>query len=288
MALEDASHQIIADLLESRTGQSLGESRRWRISSALSGLFREFGIDNVDQLACLLERPGEHRLATRVVEALLNNETYFFRDHAYFATLANTVLPELQRKRADKKKITIWSAGCSTGQEVLSLAMTFAEQPGRWQDWTIEILGTDVSGKAVEQARSGVYSQFEIQRGISVAQMLNFFTETPKGWKVVERVQKMTRFEQQNILDFPPTPGKFDLVLCRNVLLYFDPDTRRQAFERLASATASDGMLMLGAGETVVGQTDRFEPASCGSAMYVHKAANSVASALGEAVSKVA
>ena len=140
MALEDASHQIIADLLESRTGQSLGESRRWRISSALSGLFREFGIDNVDQLACLLERPGEHRLATRVVEALLNNETYFFRDHAYFATLANTVLPELQRKRADKKKITIWSAGCSTGQEVLSLAMTFAEQPGRWQDWTIDIL----------------------------------------------------------------------------------------------------------------------------------------------------
>ena len=98
----------------------------------------------------------------------------------------------------------------------------------------------------------------------------------------------MTRFEQQNILDFPPTPGKFDLVLCRNVLLYFDPDTRRQAFERLASATASDGMLMLGAGETVVGQTDRFEPASCGSAMYVHKAANSVASALGGAVSKVA
>ena len=268
MAVEDASHQIIAELLQSRTGQTLSEGRRWRISTALSGLFREFGIDNVDQLACMLERPGEHRLATRVVEALLNNETYFFRDHAYFNTLANTVLPDLARKRADSRKLTIWSAGCSTGQEVLSLAMTFAEQPGRWQDWRIEILGTDVSGKAIEQARSGIYSQFEIQRGISVAQMLNFFTDTGSGWKVVDRIKAMTRFEQQNLLDFPPLPGRFDLVLCRNVLLYFDPQTRRSAFERLASATAGDGLLMLGAGETVVGQTDRFEPAACGAAMY--------------------
>ena len=151
MALEDASHVIIADLLNSRTGQTLSESRRWRISTALSGLFREFGIENVDQLACLLERPGEHQLATRVVEALLNNETYFFRDHAYFATLGNTVLPELAKKRANSKRLTIWSAGCSTGQEVLSLAMLFCEQPGRWADWTIELLGTDVSSKAIEQ-----------------------------------------------------------------------------------------------------------------------------------------
>ena len=288
MAIEDASHKIIADLLESRTGQTLSESRRWRISTALSGLFREFGIQNVDQLACMLERPGEHQLATRVVEAMLNNETYFFRDHAYFATLANTVLPELQRKRADSKRISIWSAGCSTGQEVLSLAMTLAEQPGRWQDWKIDILGTDVSGKAIAQARTGTYSQFEIQRGISVAQMLNFFTETKQGWKVADKVLDMTRFEQQNILDFPPMPGRFDLVLCRNVLLYFDPDTRRRAFDRLASATAPDGILMLGAGETVVGQTDKFEPASCGSAMYSPKPVSGVSSILSSTTSKVA
>ena len=268
MALEDASHVIIADLLNSRTGQTLSESRRWRISTALSGLFREFGIENVDQLACLLERPGEHQLATRVVEALLNNETYFFRDHAYFATLGNTVLPELAKKRANSKRLTVWSAGCSTGQEVLSLAMLFCEQPGRWADWTIELLGTDVSSKAIEQARSGIYSQFEIQRGISVAQMLNFFSETAKGWKVADRVMNMTRFEQRNILDYPPAPGRFDLVLCRNCLLYFDPDTRRTAFDRLANGIAPDGFLMLGAGETVVGQTDKFEPASCGSAIY--------------------
>ena len=288
MALEDASHDIIADLLNARTGQTLSESRRWRISSALSGLFREFGIDNVDQLACMLERPGEHRLATRVVEALLNNETYFFRDHAYFATLSNIVLPELAKKRADSRRISIWSAGCSTGQEVLSLAMTFCEQPGRWTDWTIEILGTDVSGKAIEQARTGTYSQFEIQRGISVAQMLNFFSETPRGWKVADKILSMTRFEQRNILDLPPAPGRFDLVLCRNCLLYFDPETRRSAFERLGSGIAPDGFLMLGAGETVVGQTDRFEPAPCGSAMYVPKIGNGVGSVLGSVLPRAA
>ncbi|MBX7539824.1 CheR family methyltransferase [Qipengyuania sphaerica] len=289
MALEDASHTIIADLLNARTGQTLTESRRWRISTALSGLFREFGIENVDQLACMLERPGEHRLATRVVEALLNNETYFFRDHAYFATLANTVLPELAKKRANTRKISIWSAGCSTGQEVLSLAMTFCEQPGRWQDWTIEILGTDVSGKAIEQARTGTYSQFEIQRGISVAQMLNFFTETPKGWKVADKVLSMTKFEQRNILDYPPSPGRFDLVLCRNCLLYFDPEVRRNAFDRLSGGIAPDGFLMLGAGETVVGQTDKFEPAPFGSAIYVPKtAASSVGTVLSGSLPKVA
>ena len=271
MALEDASHTIIADLLNARTGQTLTESRRWRISTALSGLFREFGIENVDQLACMLERPGEQRLATRVVEALLNNETYFFRDHAYFNTLTAVVLPELAHKRAASKKLSIWSAGCSTGQEVLSLAMLFCEQPARWADWTIEILGTDISGKAIEQARSGVFSQFEIQRGISVAQMLNFFTETPKGWAASKKVLDLTRFEQRNILDAPPAPRNFDLVLCRNCLLYFDPEVRRTAFDRLASGIASDGFLMLGAGETVVGQTDRFEPAECGSAIYAPK-----------------
>ncbi|MXO94892.1 methyltransferase domain-containing protein [Erythrobacter aquimaris] len=271
MAIDDASHRIIADLLASRTGQQLTENRRWRVSTALSGLFREIGIENVDQLACMLERPGEYRLATRVVEALLNNETYFFRDHVYFNTLANTVLPELAEKRASSRKLTIWSAGCSTGQEVLSLAMLFAEQAGRWQDWTIEIVGTDISGKAIEQAQSGVYSQFEIQRGISVAQMLNFFSEAQGGWKVCDKIKAMTRFERQNILDFPPKPGRFDLVLCRNVLLYFAPETRRSAFDKLASGLASDGLLMLGAGETVVGQTDRFEPSGHGSALYCPK-----------------
>ena len=268
MAVDDASHRIIGDLLAQRTGQQLTEGRRWRVSSALAGLFRECGIENVDQLACMLERPGEQQLATRVVEALLNNETYFFRDNAYFSVLANQVLPDLAQKRAATKRLSIWSAGCSTGQEALSLAMIFAEQPGRWQDWSIEIVGTDVSGKAIETARSGLYTQFEIQRGISVAQMLNFFAECKGNWQASDKIRSMTRFQQHNILDYPPSPGRFDLIMCRNVLLYFDPQTRSAAFDRLASGIANDGWLMLGAGETVVGQTEKFRPAECGSSLY--------------------
>ena len=268
MGVDDASHKIIADLLEQRTGQQLTENRRWRVSTALAGLFRELGLDNVDQLACMLERPGEHHLATKVVEALLNNESYFFRDHVYFAMLANQVLGDLASRRAGSKRLRIWSAGCSTGQEPLSLAMLFCEQPGRWQDWDIEILGTDISGKAIASAKTGCYTQFEIQRGISVAQMLNFFTETPRGWQANDKIGSMVRFQQHSILDHPPHPGQFDLVLCRNVLLYFDTDIRRTVFDRLASATASDGLLMLGAGESVVGQTERFEPSPWGSSLY--------------------
>lgn len=268
MALNDASHRIIADLLASRTGQELTESRLWRVPSALSSIFRERGISNVDQLVCLLANPGEHRLANEVVEALLNNETYFFRDHAYFGTLAHTVLPELARERAETRRLSIWSAGCSTGQEALSLAMMFAEQPARWAGWQIDILGTDVSNKAIATARSGLYTQFEIQRGISVAQMLNFFSETSGGWQANDKIRAMTRFQQHNVLDPAPAPARFDLVLCRNVLLYFDVPTRQRVFDRLSGALAPDGWLMLGAGETVVGQTERFEPATCGSALY--------------------
>lgn len=270
MALTDASHRIIADLLASRTGQELTESRLWRVPSALSGVFRERGISNVDQLVCLLANPGEHRLANEVVEALLNNETYFFRDHAYFSTLAHSVLPELARERAATRRLSIWSAGCSTGQEALSLAMMFAEQPARWTGWQIDILGTDVSGKAITTARTGLYTQFEIQRGISVAQMLNFFSERQGGWQADDRLRRMTRFQHHNVLDAVPAPARFDLVLCRNVLMYFDFATRQRVFDRLAGALNPDGWLMLGAGETVVGQIERFQPAACGSALYRH------------------
>ena len=268
MGLNDASIRIIADLLATRTGQQLTESRLWRVPSALASLFRERGISNVDQLVCLLADPRERGLAGEVVEALLNNETYFFRDHAYFATLSHQVLPDLARKRQATKRISIWSAGCSTGQEALSLAMLFAEQPSRWSDWTITITGTDVSPGAIESARRGLYSQFEIQRGISVAQMLTFFSETDEGWLADERLRRVIRFQQHNLLDAPPAPGQFDLVLCRNVLLYFDRATRARAFDRLSDALVPDGWLMLGAGETVVGQTERFEPARCGSSLY--------------------
>lgn len=273
MEVSDVSHRIVADLLLARTGQQLTESRRWRIATALSGIFRERGISNVDQLVCLLADPAEKKLAQEVVEALLNNETYFFRDRAMFDQLSEVVLPQLAKTRAGSKRLTIWSAGCSTGQEALTLAMLFAEQAQRWQDWRIEIVGTDISARAIATARSGLYTQFEIQRGLGVAQMLTWFDETPKGWRPRPELRKPLRFEQRNILDPAPANGDFDLILCRNVLLYFDRQTRTRAFGRLAEGLAPEGWLMLGAGETVVGQTDVLAPAGVCTGLYRHASA---------------
>lgn len=260
MEVSQVSHRIITDLLRSRTGQQMSEARRWRIDTALAGIFREHGIDNADQLVCLLAQSKESGLATRVVEALLNNETYFFRDRGRFDGIVERVLPDLRDKRAAQKRLSIWSAGCSTGQEVLSLAMLFAEQPARWKDWTIEILGTDVSASAIAAAQAATYSQFEIQRGLGIGQMITFFDETENGWRPSDKLRSFARFRQHNLLKGAPSPERFDLVLCRNVLLYFDLKTRRSAFDSLAQGTADDGWLMLGAGETTIGQTARFQP----------------------------
>ncbi|GFZ97675.1 chemotaxis protein methyltransferase [Blastomonas marina] len=259
--MTNLSEQIIADLLLEYTGQELTDSRRWRIGSALSGLFRERGLDNVEQLVVLLSEQRDNVLAKETVDALLNNETYFFRDKPMFDQLENDVLPRIAKQNEKQKRISIWSAGCSTGQEALTLAMMFADQPMRWKGWTIDILATDVSNKAIKAARNARYTQFEIQRGLGVGQMLQHFEETSQGWQPDRAIRDMITFQQHNILEPMVRATRFDLVLCRNVLLYFCADTRRRAFDRLVEAMAPDGWLMLGAGETSVGHTDAFIPA---------------------------
>lgn len=258
--MSETSNRVLAALLEARTGQELTPSRRWRINSALSGLFRERGVANAEQLVGLLGQSRESSLARRVVEALLNNETYFFRDRTMFDLLGTRVLPELAERRAETKRLSIWSAGCSTGQEALSIAMLICEQAPRWSGWTIDILGTDVSESVIDLARQGAYSQFQIQRGLGVTQMLRWFAETDGGWQAKNAIRQKVRFEVHNLLDPPPVQTEFDLILCRNVLLYFEGANRARAFDRLASALALDGRLLLGAGETVMGQTERFVP----------------------------
>lgn len=261
MEISDSSSRILAGLLEARTGQQLTKSRRWRIETALSGLMRDRKIGSIDELITLLVSGKEPRLSQEVVESLLNNETYFYRDRSPFDQLKDKVFPALAKRRADSKRLRIWSAGCSTGQEVYSLAMMFAEDPMNWAGWTIDIVGSDVSQRVVDKAREGLYSQFEAQRGLGIAQMIRWFEEKEDGWQAVDKLRRLVRFETHNILEQPVHPGErsFDLVLCRNVLLYFDAVKKRAAFERLESALADDGYLMLGAGETVIGQTDRLE-----------------------------
>jgi chemotaxis protein methyltransferase CheR len=255
--ISDSSSRILAGLLEARTGQQLTMSRRWRIETALSSLLRERGIATLDELITILVMGKEPGLSNQVVEALLNNETYFFRDRSPFDLLERSVLPEMAQRAS--RRLRIWSAGCSTGQEVYSLAMMFAENETAWRGWTIDILGTDVSGEVVDRARAGVYTQFEVQRGLGIGQTIKWFEESDEGWRVVEGLRRPIRFQVHNILEPPPHPGQFDIVLCRNVLLYLNAEKRRAAFDRLASAMAPDGWLMLGAGETVIGQTKRLK-----------------------------
>jgi chemotaxis protein methyltransferase CheR len=257
--VSDSSSRILAGLLEARTGQQLTMSRRWRIETALSALLRERGIPTLDELITILVMGREPALATKVVEALLNNETYFFRDRTPFDLLSKAALPKLMQLRQSAKRIRIWSAGCSTGQEAYSLAMMFAEDPQRWAGWTIDILGSDVSEGAVRRAREGIYSQFEVQRGLGIAQMIKWFEECEGGWRAIEPLRRLVRFQVHNLLEPVPHPGEFDIVLCRNVLLYLNAERRTHVFERLASAMSGGGCLMLGAGETVIGQTRRFE-----------------------------
>ncbi|MES2001636.1 MAG: protein-glutamate O-methyltransferase CheR [Pseudomonadota bacterium] len=257
MQISDSSSRILAGLLEARTGQQLTMSRRWRLETALSALLRERGISTLDELITILVMGREPSLSEKVVEALLNNETYFFRDRAPFDLLARHALPELAKRRHESRRLRIWSAGCSTGQEVYSLAMLFVEDHQSWAGWTIDILGTDVSSHCVDRARAGTYTQFEVQRGLGINQMIKFFEESGDGWRAVEALRKPIRFQVHNLLEPPPHPGGFDIVLCRNVLLYLSADKKALAFERLASSMAKDGWLMLGAGETVIGQTSK-------------------------------
>lgn len=257
MQISDSSIRILAGLLEARTGQQLTMSRRWRIETALAALLRERGIGSLDELITILVMNKEPGLSSQVVEALLNNETYFFRDRTPFDTLLKHVLPALAVKRASKKRIRIWSAGCSTGQEAYSLAMLFADDPIKWRGWTIDILGTDVSGAVINRARSGVYTQFEVQRGLAITQTIRWFEECGDGWRIADPLRKNVRFHVHNLLEDPPHKGDFDIVLCRNVLLYLCSEKRALAFDKLSASMAEDGWLMLGAGETVIGQTEK-------------------------------
>ncbi|WP_380874843.1 CheR family methyltransferase [Sphingomonas sp. DBB INV C78] len=260
MELSPVAMRAFAGLLKQRTGQELAASRHWRIETALKPLLKDRDLPSYESLAAGLADPRDVQLADAVVEALLNHETFFYREQAAFTQLMDGGIEELAASRAGSRKLRIWCAGCSTGQEAYSLAMAFAEAGDRWRDWTIEIIGTDVSAGVVSRAAGGSYTQFEIQRGLPVRQMMRWFVPEGEDWQARPELRRMVRFERHNLLQSAPFTGTVDVILCRNVLLYFAAEERARVFDGLAGAIAPDGLLMLGAGETVLGNTTRFEP----------------------------
>lgn len=249
---------MIAALLEQRTGQQIAANRAWRIETALKPLLRMRGLNTLDDLVAqlMMSRTGE--LADMVVDALLNQETSFFRDHAVLDMVADAAA-ELQAE-AGTRRLRIWSAGCSTGQEPYSLSMLFEERGIAACSTPPEIVATDISPAALTRARSGRYSQFEIQRGLSIHRMMKWFDGGDGDWAANPELTRKVQFRQHNLAGDPPPPGKFDIVLCRNVLLYFSGALRKQVFDRLSQAVRPGGYLVLGAGETVIGQTELFTP----------------------------
>ncbi|NLS29017.1 Chemotaxis protein methyltransferase Cher2 [Sphingomonas sp. S2M10] len=249
--------QLIGALLEQRTGQQIAANRAWRIETALKPVLRERGLPSLDALVGQLLGARTGELADQVVDVLLNQETSFFRDVAVLDQIAAAAVAV--QAEAGSRRLRIWSAGCSTGQEPLSLAMLFAEKSAAFP-MPPEIVATDVSAAALARARAGRYSQFEIQRGLPVRRMVEWFDTEGGDWVARQELVRRIQFRQQNLTADAPPPGKFDIILCRNVMLYFSPPLRRQVFDRLASAIQPGGLLVLGAGETVIGLTEHFTP----------------------------
>jgi chemotaxis protein methyltransferase CheR len=205
-------------------------------------------------------KSGAEVLTTEVVEAMTTNETFFFRDKIPFDHLRETVLPMLMQSRASRRSLRIWSAACSTGQEPYSIAMCLKDNAQALSGWRIEIVATDLSQEVLEKAKAGIYSQFEVQRGLPIQTLVKYFTQTGELWQINADIRGMVQHRQLNLLQDFSQLGKFDVIFCRNVLIYFDQETKAAIFERLSRVSEPDGILMLGAAESVVGITDAFRP----------------------------
>lgn len=257
-AADPGCARLLAGLLEQRTGQRIAPNRSWRLDTALKPLLAGLSIDDVAELARRLRAGRDEALADKVVDLLLNQETSFFRDAGVIESAVQAVAEPL----AAGMPVHIWCAACATGQEALSLAMLFAERKAA-ENWPRmpEIVATDVSGAAIARARQGTYSQFEIQRGLPVRRMMQWFSPDADGqWAASRPLLNAVTYRRHNLVAEPPPAGRFDLILCRNVLFYLVPRLRGQVLERLAGALKPGGLLLLGAGETVIGLSDELRP----------------------------
>ncbi|PHQ63785.1 MAG: protein-glutamate O-methyltransferase [Sphingobium sp.] len=255
--LQQGAARILSGLLEARTGQILSEGRAWRMETALRPVLRAHGLEDMDALTARLVRENDDRLEKAVINALLNNESSFFRDLQMFDMVQRQILPHLHDQRSDHT-LRIWSAGCSTGQEAYSLAIQLRNAWSRWNGWRIEILATDISSSAIEQARSGIYSQMDVQRGLAIGDLIKWFEPHGDDWRASPELRRMIDFRQDNLFDAREAHGEYDLLLCRNVLLYFTPARRQAVLKLLGRHSHAGSVLLLGAGETVIGQGDDF------------------------------
>ncbi len=258
--MSPADYEYLRNLLRQRSGLVLLADKQYLLESRLLPITRKIGAAGLGELVQHLKTSPEEALIVEIVEAMTTNESFFFRDKLPFDHFRDLVIPKLLEARERERRIRIWCAAASTGQEPYSLAMCLSEMGSRLAGWQIEILATDLSTDVLERARSGLYTHFEVQRGLPIQLLIKYFTPLGDRWQIAPQIRCMVDYQPLNLLHDFARHGRFDVVICRNVLIYFSPDTKADVLHRLASSTAADGFLMLGAAETVVGHTDRFRP----------------------------
>ena len=253
-------YEFLRKLLKERSGLDLSADKQYLVESRLIPLARRAGLPGIGELVQKLKVGSAEALTVEVVEAMTTNETFFFRDKIPFDHLRETMLPALLQARASRRALRIWCAASSTGQEPYSIAMCLKEMGATLSGWRVEILATDLSQGVLEKSRSGLFSQFEVQRGLPIQLLVKHFTQAGELWQLNADVRAMVQHRQLNLLQDFGHLGTFDVVFCRNVLIYFDQETKVGIFERLAKVTEPDGFIVLGAAESVVGISDAFKP----------------------------
>ena len=256
----------LAGTLKARSGLSLGPDKLYLLETRLAPLLRREGLRSLDELAARM-RPGS-ALEASMVEAMTTNESLFFRGGRPFEKLRRVILPRLHASRPPGAVLRIWSAAAANGQEAYSIAMVCAELAATLPGRRIEIVGTDIAREPLERARQGLYSQFEIQRGLPMQMLVRYFTKENTQWRVKQELRDAVSFRVWNLLADPKPLGRFDVVFCRNVLIYFDAATRQRVLESLANMMPQDGALFLGGAETVIGITDRLRASPDGAGSY--------------------
>jgi chemotaxis protein methyltransferase CheR len=252
-------YEYLRKVLKDHSGLDLSADKHYLIESRLLPLARKAGLPGISELVQKM-KGGSTALVTQVVEAMTTNETFFFRDKVPFDHFRDAIMKEILQERAGRKSVRIWSAAGSTGQEPYSLAMCLKEMGAALAGWRVEILATDLSQEVLEKSKAGIYSQFEVQRGLPIQMLVKYFKQNGELWQINPDIRGMVQHRQLNLLQDFSQLGKFDVIFCRNVLIYFDQETKTNIFGRLARALEPDGFLVLGAAETVVGLTEDFKP----------------------------
>jgi len=257
----NAEHfEYLRALLRQRSGLVISADKQYLVESRLLPVARRHALTGIAELVHKLHQSGSDEIVKEILEAMATKESFFFRDKIPFEHFRDTIMPGLIRARAARRRLRIWCAAASTGQEPYSLAMSLSEMGERLADWRIDIIATDLSQDALAKAQAGSYNQFEVQRGLPIALLLKYFRQRGDHWEIAPAVRSMVQFRQLNLLGDFDHLGLFDVVFCRNVLIYFDQPTKTAVLDRMARAMEGDGFLILGAAETVVGLTNSFRP----------------------------